>query len=276
MKAPLKLTLALFALAVLAFGADAKIKIGVVPGVFGDSIAIAAKEAKAHGIDAQLVEFTDWTTINIATDRGDLDLNYYQHQAFLNNAIAKNGYKLASIGYGVLPNIGLYSLKHKSFKEIPNGGVAAIANDPINQGRGLQLLERAGLIKLKSGVGDKGTLSDIIDNPKKLRFVEVEGPQLARAAQDVDLAQGYPHFIVASKAFDASSGLIYSGIEGEEYAVRFVVPEAKKNDPILRKFVEIYQNSAAVKAAIHKGYAYDNRLYSLAWLNEPSASGDCH
>ena len=116
----------------------------------------------------------------------------------MENAAKQKGYDFAVVGLGILQNIGLYSLKHKSFDAIPVGGTVAIANDPVNQGRGLLLLQKAGLIKLKDGVGFLGTLDDITENPKKLKFTEVEGPQLVRITGDVDLAQGYPHFIVAS------------------------------------------------------------------------------
>lgn len=241
------------------------LKIGVVPGAYADSIIAASKEAKAQGINVEVVEFTDWTTPNVALNAGDIDINYFQHQPFLDNAIQKNGYKLKSVDTGILANIGLYSLKHKKISDVPVNGKVGIANDPVNQGRGLLLLEKAGLIKLKPGVGFLGTLDDIVDNPKKLKFVEVEGPQLARITADVDIAQGYPHFIVASKAFDPASGLLYSGIEDAKFAIRFVVNEKKVNDPDVKKFIQIYQNSPVVKAEIHRAYSNDDRLYTLAW-----------
>jgi D-methionine transport system substrate-binding protein len=267
MKTFVKTVLAFLMLTNLAFGAD-KIRVGSVPGAYGDSIEVAAKEAKKQGIDVEVVEFTDWTTINVATDKGDIDLNYYQHEPFLNNAIEKNGYKLTPIGWGVLSNIGLYSLKHKTFAAIPNKGTVAIANDPVNQGRGLLLLQKAGLIKLKNGGHDRSTIDDIIENPKQLRFTEVEGVQLVRTVSEVDLALSYPHFIVASGAFDASSGLIWAGIEDKKYAIRFVVPTAKKDDPVLHKFVKIYQTSEAVKESLKKGFNNDPRLYTLTWLDK--------
>ncbi len=261
-------TLLVTAAAVLTFLPQAyagNLKIGVVPGAYADSIIAATKEAKAQGINVEVVEFTDWTTPNVALNAGDIDINYFQHQPFLDNAIQKQGFKLKSVGTGILANIGLYSLKHKKISEVPVNGKVGIANDPVNQGRGLLLLEKAGLIKLKPGVGFLGTLDDIVDNPKKLKFVEVEGPQLARITGDVDIAQGYPHFIVASKAFDPSSGLLYSGIEDLTFAIRFVVNEKKVNDPDVKKFIEIYQTSNAVKAEIHRAYSNDDRLYTLAW-----------
>ncbi len=122
-----------------------------------------------------MIEFTDWTTPNVALAAGDLDINYFQHQAFLDNAVKERGYKFRSVALGVLPNIGLYSTHIKRFGDLKDGARVGVANDPVNQGRGLLLLQKAGLIKLRDGVGAKGSVNDIVENPKKLKFVEVEG-----------------------------------------------------------------------------------------------------
>lgn len=255
------------AVALPAWAAD-KLRIGVVPGAYADSINVAAEEARKQGIEVETIEFTDWTTPNVAVDSGDIDINYFQHQPFLDNAIEKNGYKLKSAGTGILANVGLYSLKHKSIDDVPRNGKVGIANDPVNQGRGLLLLQKVGLIKLKPDVGFLGTLDDIVENPKNLSFVEVEGPQLVRITGDVDIAQGYPHFIVAAKAFDPSSGLAYSGIEDARFSIQFVVKDGRVDDPVVQKFVEIYQNSDAVKSTTHKAFSEDDRLYNLSWIKQ--------
>lgn len=256
------------ALAVLPAAAADRLKIAVVPGAYADSISAAARDAKAQGIEVETVEFTDWTTPNVAVNSGDVDINYFQHQPFLSNAIQKNGYALASAGTGILANVGLYSLRYKNVADVPKGGKVGIASDPVNQGRGLLLLQKAGLIKLKSGVGYLGTINDIAENPKALQFVEVEGPQLVRITGDVDIAQGYPHFIVAAKAFDPSGGLAYSGIEDAQFAIQFVVRKDRVNDPVVQKFIRIYQNSQAVRDVTRKAYNNDERLYTLAWLKK--------
>lgn len=259
------LPLALTALGVIQANA-ASIKVGVVPGVYADSIEALVPEAKEKGLDIEVVEFTDWTTPNVALNAGDIDVNYFQHKPFLDNAIADRGYELAPVGVGILANIGIYSLKHKDFGAVPDGATVAIANDPVNQGRGLLLLEKGGLIKLKQDVGFKGTLDDIVENPKNVTFSEVEGPQLARVTPDVDVALGYPHFIVASKAFDPSSGLIYSGVDDKQFAIVFTARKEKAEDPALKELVTLYQNSAAVKAAVQKAFGNDDKLYTLPWL----------
>ncbi len=245
------------------------IKIGVTPGSVADSVQVAAAEARKQGLDVKVIEFTDWTTPNAALDSGDIDLNYFQHQAFLDNAIQQRGYKFAVAGIGVLPNIGLFSYKIKSFDELKPGAKVAVASDPVNQGRGLQLLEKAGLIKLREGAGAKANVNDIASNPKKLKFVEVEGPQLVRAIDDVDLAQGIPaHFVSAGKPQFASAGLLYSGASDSYYAIRFVSRQDNANDPRIKQFVKIFQESKAVREQVHKLFAGDAKLYTLAWLNK--------
>jgi D-methionine transport system substrate-binding protein len=261
-------TLAAAAFTLGAMAAQAQtLKVGTVPGAFSDAVNAVIPEAKAQGIDVKVVEFSDWTTPNVALDAGDIDLNFYQHRPFMENAAKQKGYAFDVVGIGILQNIGLFSLKHKSFDQIPVGGKVAIANDPVNQGRGLLLLQKAGLIKLKDGVGFLGTVDDIVENPKKLKFTEVEGAQLVRITGDVDLAQGYPHFIVAAGTFDPTSGLLYSGIEDKLFTVSFVAKTARKDDPTIKKFIQIFQNSDAVKKQIHKSFAGSDKLYLLAWQN---------
>ncbi len=129
--------LALPALALPARRARAagSLKVGVTPGAYADSVIAAAADAKARGLDVQAIEFSDWTTPNLALDSGDIDVNYFQHRPFLDNAIKARGYRFTDVGVGTLANIGLYSLKHKSFAEIPDRGSVAIADDPVNEGR---------------------------------------------------------------------------------------------------------------------------------------------
>jgi D-methionine transport system substrate-binding protein len=243
------------------------IKIGVTPGALADSVNVAAQEAKKQGLEVKVIEFTDWTTPNSALQSGDIDVNYFQHQAFLDNAIKERGYKFHSAGLGVLANIGLYSYKVKRFEDLKEGAKVGVANDPVNQGRGLLLLQTAGLIKLKDGVGTRGTVNDIVGNPRKLKFVEVEGPQLVRALDDLDLAQGYPsHFVNAGKPEVAGAALLYSGVSDQYFAIRFVTRQDNAKDARVLQFIKLYQESAAVRDQLHKSNANNARLYTLPWL----------
>ncbi|AOY96415.1 metal ABC transporter substrate-binding protein [Cupriavidus sp. USMAA2-4] len=267
---PALLLAAVAALAPLsgARGAQAgPLKIGVTPGALADSVEVAAAEARKQGLDVKVIEFTDWTTPNVALASGDLDLNYFQHQAFLDNAVKERGYAFRSVGIGVLPNIGLYSSRIQRFDQLKPGARVGVASDPVNQGRGLLLLQKAGLITLRAGVGARGGLDDVTANPKQLKFVEIEGPQLVRALDDVDLAQGYPaHFVNAGKAKIAGSALLYSGVDDAYFAIRFVSRQDNAADPRIARFVKLYQSSPAVRKQLSASYADDDKLYSLPWL----------
>ncbi|THT99948.1 MetQ/NlpA family ABC transporter substrate-binding protein [Lampropedia puyangensis] len=246
----------------------APLKIGVVPGVFADSVSVAAQEAKKQGLDVELVEFTDWATPNVALDAGDIDLNYFQNSNYLANVIRDRGFDFVSVQPGILSYLGLYSLKHKTLADIPDGARVAIASDPVNVGRGLRLLSHAGLISLRPDAGLLSELKDIADNPKHLKFVEVEGPQLARATQDVDLAQGFPYFILASKVFDATSGLAYTSYEDDSWAIQFVARKDKTSDPRIAQFLQVYKESPAVRSTIDAFYQHEKKLYRLTWLKD--------
>jgi D-methionine transport system substrate-binding protein len=247
--------------------AMAGVKIGVTPGALADSINVAAAEAKAQGLEVEVVEFSDWTTPNLALENGDLDANYFQHQAFLENAVKETGYNLTPVALGILPNIGLYSEKYQNIGDIPDGARVAVASDPVNQGRGLALLQSAGLITLRSDVGWKATLDDIAENPRRLEFVEVEGPQLVRAVSDVDLAQGYPnHYVNAGRGDFAGKALLYSGLDDTHFAIRFVTRDDNAGDREIADFIRIYQQSPAVRDQIDASNAHNPALYSLPWL----------
>lgn len=257
----LALAFGLFSSAV--FAADAPLKIGTT-AAFAIPLEAAVAEAGKQGLKVELVEFTDWIAPNVSLNAGDIDVNYFQHIPFLENAKAASGFDLVPYAPGIINNVGLYSKKYKSFDELPNGATVAIANDPINSGRGLQLLAKAGLITLKPGVGYKATEDDITANPKKIKLIQVEAVQLVRAYDDADLVQGYPAYIRLSKTFDAGSAILFDGLDHPEYVIQFVIKPDHKDDPRLARFIDIYQHSPVVRASLDK---VNGSLYQVGWKN---------
>ncbi|MDM0029958.1 MetQ/NlpA family ABC transporter substrate-binding protein [Variovorax saccharolyticus] len=243
------------------------LRIGVFSGATGDTAEVAAQEARKQGLEVRIVEFSDWTTPNAALDAGDLDANYFQHQAFLDNAIKQRGYKLKSIDVGVLSTFGLFSTKVKRVEDLKEGARLGIHNDASNQARALRLLEKNGLLKLRPGVGNWATIDDVVENPKKLKFVEIEGTQLVRSLGDIDIAVLSPFTLVAAgKPELANNALLYSRGDDVYYAGQFVVRSNEPVDPRFTQFVKIYHESPAVRQAIHKAFANNDKLYSLPWL----------
>lgn len=245
----------------IAQAADKPLKLGTT-AAFAPPLEVAVEEAAKQGLKVELVEFTDWNTPNITLTNGDIDANYFQHTPFLENANKEGGFTLKAFAPGIINNVGLYSKRYKAIADLPEGAKVAIANDPINGGRGLQLLQKAGLLKLKEGVGYKATLDDIVENPKHIDIIELEAVQLVRALDDVDLAQGYPHYIRLAGTIDPNSALLFDGIENKEYVIQFVTRGDYQDDGRLAKFVEVYQHSPQVRAALDKAHG---SLYQPGW-----------
>jgi D-methionine transport system substrate-binding protein len=103
--------------------------------------------------------------------------------------------KFTAVAPGYISWLGAYSDKLKSIDSLPHGAQVAIVNDPVNTGRALLFLQSLNLIKLKNGADFNATLTDIVENPKGLRIVQVEAQQVVRALPDVDLGLTFPLFV---------------------------------------------------------------------------------
>lgn len=242
---------------------QSELVIGISPS-FAKPLQVAADEAKQQGLNVKLVEFSDWNTPNITLNHGDIDANFFQHQPFLDNAKKETDFKIKAFDVGAATYVGLYSKKYKNFADLPHKAKVVIPNDPVNQGRALQLLQQAKLIELKQPDNFLSTLNDIAANPKQLQFIEVEGPQTARAIDDVDLAFGYPHYLRLAKTADPENALLFDSNTDKRFAILFAVrDDYVDRDDKLRKFVDIYQNSPKVKQALDADFGA--KLWFPGW-----------
>ena len=135
--------------------AEKPFRVGVTAGPHAAIVTEAAKVAAKNGLKVEVIEFTDYVTPDTALNDGALDAAVYQHEPFLLNFNKQKGTKLANVGNAVVQPMGFYSNKVKSIADIPEGAVISVPNDPTNCGRGLLLLQAAGLIKLPEGMGSE-------------------------------------------------------------------------------------------------------------------------
>lgn len=248
------LILALALTALLAAGCggsyakkEAAIKVGATAGPHAEVVEAAAKEAAKSGLKVQVVEFSDYITPDKALADGELDLVSYQHKPFLDNFNKQNKSDLVPIGNAILMRMGIYSDKVHDVKDIPDGAIIAIPNDPTNGGRGLMLLERAGVIKLKDGLGMKATPNDIADNPKHIQIKELEAAQLPRSLADVDAAVITMNYVM-SGGLDVKKQNIFLEPKDEPLAVMIIAARSKDKDkPEYKEFVKAYQSEAVRK-----------------------------
>ena len=154
-----------------AAAADVKVvKVGVV-GDYNDQWETVNELLAKDNIRVKLVKFSDYATPNRALADGDLDLNAFQHKAFLANDIARNGYKIVAIGDTIITPLRIYNNKDKikSLADIKDGAVIAIPSDLTNGGRAIKLLEKALLrsILLRVDVGLEKWTSRFVKERRK-------------------------------------------------------------------------------------------------------------
>lgn len=247
-----------------AIAQDKPLRIGVIPSVANEATELAIAQAKKAGLDVKLVEFNDWVLPNIAVADGSVDANFFQHEPFLQLFNQRRGANLTPIAYGYSTTIGLFSKELKKGDTVPDGATIAVPNDPVNTGRALLLLESIGLIKLKPGVAHQAALEDVVSNPKKLKFVQIEGSQSARTFDDVTASVTYTTF-AKQAGLNEKDGLAFDNTDPvsiRRYAIRWVTTPDKAQDPRLLKFIEIYQNSPEVKSTLKRLYG---DLISFPW-----------
>lgn len=231
--------------------AGTPLKVGVSAGPYGDILRFAADLAKAKGVDAQIIEFTDWTLPNEALNAGDIDLNNFQHRPYLDNQVKTRGYDIVALDKSIIVPFGLYSKKVASLAEIKEGAKTAIPNDPSNAARGLQLLEKAGLIKLKAGADIKATIADIAENPKKLEIKELDAAQLPRALDDLDFSVVSLNYAI-NAGLDPKKALLLED-DQSKWNLVFAAKPARKDDAAIKTFIEVYR-SPEVKDFVAKKF----------------------
>ncbi|WP_376889290.1 MetQ/NlpA family ABC transporter substrate-binding protein [Brucella gallinifaecis] len=237
----------------LSVRADDKpvLRIALATSISNQAAEVAAKEAKEQGLDVELVEFSDWNTPNTAVADKTVDANLFQHIPYLNYTNANTGNGLVPVAPAFSTPFGLYSKKYAKLDELPDNARIAFSGDVINTGRSLLLLQQAGFLELKPGTDQRASLEDVVTWKKPLKIVLLDGPQIARSLDDVDAAATYPTFAKLA-GLEASSGLIF---ENEPiYAFQFVTRPELRDDVRLKKFIEIYRNSPAVKAKLRELY----------------------
>ena len=233
-----------FTASVLATQAAAteKIKLGVMAGEEEEIAEVVKKVAARDGLEIELITFSDYTIPNEALARGDLDANAFQHKPYLDAQIAARGYKIVPIGYTLVAPIGFYSRKHARFEDLHDGAVIGIPNDPSNGGRALILFAQHGLITLKDGVGLTPTVLDIIDNPKNVKFQEVDAAQLPNFLPDLDGAVINTNYALDAGLDPRTDALIQESRTNNPYGNFIAVREEDKDKPVFKKLVAAYQS----------------------------------
>lgn len=222
------------------------LKVGATAVPHAEILKAIKPSLEKEGIDLQIVEFTDYVRPNLALADKELDANYFQHIPYLNQFSADRKLDLTYTVAVHIEPMGVYSKKIKNLTELASGAQVAIPNDPTNGGRALALLAKAGLIKLKDGVGVKGTVKDITDNPKALVIKELEAPLLPRALDDVAIAVINTNYALEANLVPTKDALFLEP-KDSPYANILTIRKGDENRPEIQKLSKALTSAEAKK-----------------------------
>lgn len=207
---------------------------------------------KAKGIELEIKVFSDYSLLNPALNDKQLDANFFQHVPYLKDFADKRGMDLISVGQVHLEPFAAYSKSIKSKDNIKSGATIAIPNDATNEGRALLLLQREGLIKLNDEKGLSQTPKDIVENPKNLKFKELDAAQLPRSLEDVDIALINTNYALEAKLNPIKDSLFIED-KNSPYANVIATRADNKDNEAIKLLVEIL-NTEDVKRFINEKY----------------------
>ncbi|GHU41720.1 lipoprotein [Clostridia bacterium] len=262
--------LALAALSLTACGAkkdtsdDKTIKFAVTNlKVYEDTTKVLASEVEKLGYKLDYKLLADDVQINEAVESGEYFANYHQHTPYMDEFNKTHNGHLAAAFKVFTDRSGIFSKKYKSLDELPDGAQITIPNDAGNNFRPLLILADAGLITLKEGVEPINvTTNDIVDNPKHLKFIEVDYTMLAKSLEEADA--GFLYATVAAE-IDLDFNKDVLAAEKPEFSAADIIAVREENlGSEKAKILEQAYKSDAVKKALSD--SYDGReILEPAW-----------
>ncbi|MDN3542940.1 MAG: MetQ/NlpA family ABC transporter substrate-binding protein [Roseateles asaccharophilus] len=248
-----KIAIALAALALSGLAAAQKLSVAATAVPHAEILEFVKPQLAKQGVELEVKVFTDYVQPNVQVAEKRLDANFFQHKPYLEQFNKGKGTNLVAVAAVHVEPFGAYSSKHKALSELPAGGTVAIPNDPSNAGRALLLLDRAGVIKLKSTDNILATPRDIAENPKKLKFREIEAATLPRILPQVDLALINTNYALEAKLNPVKNALAIEDARSP-YANWLVARPDNKDSEALKKLAAAL-NSAEVKKFIEGKYS---------------------
>lgn len=242
--------LALACLSACLLNANEIIKVGATPVPHAQILNNIKDDLKDKGYTLQIKEFNDYILPNLAVDSEELDVNFFQHEPYLNEFNKNKGTKLIKIANIHIEPMGIYSKKFKDISKIKEGATIAIPNDPTNESRALDMLEKLNLVKFKQS--NLKTPLDITSNPKKIKFIELKAAQLPRALDEVDFAIINSNYALSAN-LNPVKDAVYLEDKNSPYANILVVKKGNENNPKIQALIKALQ-SQSTKDFINNKY----------------------
>lgn len=224
---------------------NTKVKVGIRASELKTWEFIKEKAAK-EGIDLEIVNFSSAVDPDQVLAEGDIDINAFQHVAYLDAFNKGNNTDIVPIGTTIIAPLGLYSNKFKSLDEIPNGAQIAVPNDSSNWGRALVLLQEAGLLTVVDGFDGNGGEDKIKENPKNIKIIPVDPATTPRVMEDTD-ASIINNGIAVEAGLTLKDAIIHESKTAKPYINIIAARSEDQDNPTFKKIVELYQSDDTAK-----------------------------
>ncbi|MDX3742440.1 MetQ/NlpA family ABC transporter substrate-binding protein, partial [Pseudomonas sp.] len=199
------------AAAVAAFSAQADtLTVAATPVPHAEILNFVKPQLAKEGVELKVKEFTDYIQPNVQVAEKRLDANFFQHQPYLDEFNKAKGTNLVSVTGVHIEPLGVYS-KIEKLDELSSGATVVIPNDATNGGRALLLLDKAGVIKLKDNKNILSTVKDVAENPKNVKFRELEAATIPRVLTQVDAALINTNYALEAKLNPEKDALAIEG-----------------------------------------------------------------
>ncbi|MBW4838964.1 MAG: ABC transporter substrate-binding protein, partial [Paenibacillaceae bacterium] len=189
---------------------------------------------------------------NDALANKEVDANFFQHVPWMEEYNKNKNATLVPVQPVYHAVYGAYSKRYKSMEELPDGATIVIANDATNGGRSLDMLDKAGVIKLKEGVGIQATLADIVENSHNYKFEEVDLLMLARMLDDADLVLMTPAYASPLGLTPKKDALLTETVESA-FAITLVARQDNQDSEPIQKLAKAI-SSPEVKKFLEDNY----------------------
>ncbi|WP_426203663.1 MetQ/NlpA family ABC transporter substrate-binding protein [Pseudomonas sp. TWP3-1] len=247
-----KLIVALAAVAAFSAHADETLTVAASPVPHAEILEFVKPALAKEGVDLKVKVFTDYVQPNVQVAEKRLDANFFQHQPYLDEFNKAKGTSLVAVTGVHLEPLGAYSSKIKKIEELPGGANVVIPNDATNGGRALLLLAKAGVITLKDPTNILSSIKDIAQNPKDLKFRELEAATIPRVLTQVDLALINTNYALEAKLDPSKDALVIEG--NDSPYVNILVSRADNKDSDAMKKLAAALHSPEVKKFITEKY----------------------
>lgn len=195
--------------------------------------------APDYGVTITGVGIEDGNQLDQATADGEYIANIYQHKHWLKQVTDSTGMELTALGPVFQWSYSIYSSKHASLEDLPDGATIALLNDPANTAQALWILERAGEITFKDGVDPwAATEADIASNPRDFQFTYMEYGAGPRTLDSVDAVIDYNMSFVDAGTPDSQR--ILAPDAPKEFAGQLVIGTAYTDDPQVETLKKVF------------------------------------